>query len=172
MTTHKFFSLTVCCFLLVLSGVALAQSSGTGSDGPSAPFAHYDIKPSDLPSPNPAEDAVNPPRIVPQPADAKLTLPPGFAVSTFAEGVFMQPRWMALAPNGDVFLADSRAGKIIVLRDKNKDGVAEERFTFVEEMKQPFGMAFWQNYFYVGNTDAVLRFTYKPGQTKAEGTPE
>src|SRR5688500_19095305 len=39
-------------------------------------------------------------------------------------------------------------------------------------MKQSFGMAFCKNFLYIGNTDAVLRFTYKPGQTKAEGTPE
>jgi glucose/arabinose dehydrogenase len=172
MTTRKLFLRTLLCYLLFQSGVAFAQSSGTRAPGPSTPFAHYDIKPSDLPPPNPAEDAVNPPRIIPKPAEAKLNLPPGFAASTFAEGDFKQPRWMALAPNGDVFVADSVAGKIIVLRDKDKDGIAEQRFTFVEEMKQPFGMAFWQNYFYVGNTDAVLRFTYKPGQTKAEGTPE
>ncbi|HTG93716.1 MAG TPA: sorbosone dehydrogenase family protein, partial [Pyrinomonadaceae bacterium] len=106
------------------------------------------------------------------PADAKLNLPPGFSVGTFAEGGFTQPRWMALAPNGDVFLSDSRSGKIFVLRDANKDGVAEERFTFVEAMKQPFGIAFWRGYVYIGNTDAVIRFTYKPGQTKVEGAPE
>lgn len=132
----------------------------------------YNLKPSDLPPPNPAEDAVNPPRVVPRPAGAQLIMPPGFSVDTFAEGEFREPRWLALAPNGDVFLSDARAGKIIVLRDANKDGVAEERFTFVEGMKQPFGMAFWKNYLYIGNTDAVLRFTYKSGQTKAEGTPE
>lgn len=132
----------------------------------------YNLKPSDLPPPNPAEDAVNPPRVVPRPAGAQLIMPPGFSVDTFAEGEFREPRWLALAPNGDVFLSDARAGKIIVLRDANKDGVAEARFTFVEGMKQPFGMAFWKNYLYIGNTDAVLRFTYKPGQTKAEGTPE
>jgi len=48
-------------------------------------------------------------------------------------------------------------------RDANKDGIAEQRFTFVEGMKQPFGIAFWQNYIYIGNTDAVIRFTYKSG---------
>jgi len=132
----------------------------------------YDLKPSDLPPPNPAEDAVNPPRVVPRPAGAQLIMPPGFSVDTFAEGDFREPRWLALAPNGDVFLSDARAGKILVLRDANKDGVAEQRFTFVEGMKQPFGMAFWKNYLYIGNTDAVLRFTYKSGQTQAEGTPE
>lgn len=133
---------------------------------------HYEIRAADLPPPNPAEDAVNAPRIVPRPAGANLIMPPGFSADTFAEGEFTQPRWLALAPNGDVFLSDSRAGKIIILRDANNDGVAEQRFTFVEGMKQPFGMAFWKNFIYIGNTDAVIRFTYKPGQTKAEGTPE
>ena len=59
---------------------------------------------------------------------------------------------MALAPNGDVFLADSRANSIIVLRDKNKDGVAEERFVFSDTLSQPFGMAFYKDWFYVANT--------------------
>ena len=157
MSQRLFATLLVCVMAVSVYAQALRQ---------------YNIKPSDLPPPNPAEDAVNPPRVIPRPADAKLIMPPGFSADTFAEGDFREPRWMALAPNGDVFLSDSRAGKIIVLRDANKDGVAEQRFTFVEGMKQPFGMAFWKNYLYIGNTDAVIRFTYKPGQTAAEGTPE
>jgi glucose/arabinose dehydrogenase len=160
----------VASFLVFLMAASVcAQSSKTA---PASPLRTYNLKPSDLPPPNPAEDAVNPPRVVPRPPGAQLIMPPGFSVATFAEGDFREPRWLALAPNGDVFLSDSRAGRIIVLRDANKDGVAEERFTFVENMKQPFGMAFWKNYLYIGNTDAVIRFTYKPGQTKAEGTPE
>ena len=158
---HGFHGLTITVFICAIAVSVSAQA-----------LRQYNIKPSDLPPPNPAEDAVNPPRVVPRPAGAQLTMPPGFSVDTFAEGEFREPRWLALAPNGDVFLSDARAGKIIVLRDANKDGVAEERFTFVEGMKQPFGMAFWKNYLYIGNTDTVLRFTYKPGQTKAEGTPE
>jgi len=168
------------CFvaLAILSYVdpVYAQSSGTGSTttivNNTSEMAHFDIKPSDLPAPNASEDAINPPRVIPQPANAKLNLPPRFSVNTFAEGGFTEPRWMALAPNGDVFVSDSRAGKILVLRDANKDGVAEERFTFVEGMKQPFGVAFWRNHIYIGNTDAVIRFTYKFGQTKAEGAFE
>jgi glucose/arabinose dehydrogenase len=79
---------------------------------------------------------------------------------------------MALAPNGDVFLADSRANSIIVLRDKDKDGVAEERFVFSDKLSQPFGMAFNKDWFYVANTDSIVRFSYKTGQTKADGDPE
>jgi glucose/arabinose dehydrogenase len=128
--------------------------------------------PKALPAPFHTESARRQSRQVPQPANAKLTVPKGFKVNVFAEGGFRVPRWMALAPNGDVFLADSRANSVIVLRDKNKDGVAEERFVFSDKLTQPFGMAFHKGWFYVANTSSIVRFTYRPGQTVAEGEPE
>jgi glucose/arabinose dehydrogenase len=151
-----------------------ARSQPQASTSPSSPskLRHYNITPSSLPAPNATDDAVNPPKVIPRPAGAELNLPPGFQASTFAEGGFQRPRWMALAPNGDVFVSDSQAGTIVILRDTNRDGVAEERFTFASGLKQPFGMAFWRDYFYVANTDAVVRFRFRTGQTKAEGEPE
>src|SRR6267142_1787965 len=118
--------------LLLTVSTACAQSSlksSSSSAGGTEPggLAHYDIKVSDLPPPKIENEVNNGPRVIPRPEGAKLNMPPGFEISTFAEGEFNRPRWMALAPNGDVFLADSMAGKIIVLRDANKDGVAEER---------------------------------------------
>ena len=133
---------------------------------------HYEILPSQLPPPDATRSASNPPRVVSQPPGAKLTLPPGFQIGTWAEGEFEQPRWLALAPNGDVFLVDSRAGRILVLRDSKNSGKADERFVFAEHLNLPFGMAFWKDYLYVGDTDAVLRFHYHAGQTKADGPPE
>ncbi|MCA1590186.1 MAG: sorbosone dehydrogenase family protein [Acidobacteria bacterium] len=130
------------------------------------------ISPNSLPPPFHTESARRSSRVVPQPADARLNVPRGFKVNVFAEGEFREPRWMALAPNGDVFLADSRANSIIVLRDANRDGTAEQRFVFSTKLSQPFGMAFQNNYFYVANTDSVVRFRYKPGQTAAGGDPE
>ena len=134
------------------------------------PVSSYD--PNKLPPPFHTESARRSSRVVPQPADAKLTVPKGFKVNVFAEGGFRVPRWMALAPNGDVFLADSRANTIYVLRDKNKDGVAEERFTFSDKLSQPFGMAFHKGWFYVANTDSIVRFPYRSGQTAATAEPE
>jgi glucose/arabinose dehydrogenase len=133
---------------------------------------HYEIKPSDLPPPFATQDAENPPRIILQPSGAELQLPDGFAAAVFAEGGFLQPRWLAQASNGDVFVADSKAGNIIILRDTNHDGTADQRFTFASTLNQPFGMAFWRNYLYVGNTDAIIRFRYRPGQIKAEADAE
>lgn len=134
----------------------------------------FQINAKDLPKPYASESVRRGSRIVAQPADAKLLMPKNFKISVFAEGGFTYPRWMTLAPNGDVFVADSRANSIVVLRDRNKDGAisADERFTFADNLSQPFGMAFHRDWFYVANTDAVVRFKYKTGQTKAEGAPE
>jgi glucose/arabinose dehydrogenase len=132
----------------------------------------HSIDPKDMPAPFHTESARRPSRSVPQPENATLRIPKGFKVNVFAEGGFTYPRWMALAPNGDVFVADSRANSIIVLRDTNKDGVSDERFVFSNKLDQPFGMAFWNDYFYVANTDGIVRFKYRSGQTVAEGEPE
>lgn len=110
-------------------------------------------------------------RVVPAPDSMSLKVPAGFRVNVFADKL-EHARWMALAPNGDVFLAESGFGKITVLRDTDKDGVAETRETFATGLNRPFGLAFWKDYLYVGNNDAVVRFAYKSGQTKADGAPE
>lgn len=137
-----------------------------------AKAAQHSIKPSDLPVPFASQSVRRSSKIIPQPSDAVLNVPEGFKVNVYAEGDFRYPRWMVLAPNGDVFVADSRANSIIVLRDTNKDGTADERFTFAENLAQPFGMAFHKSWFYVANTDSVVRFPYKSGDTKATAEAE
>ena len=176
-SVRMLFFTTCVAQLMVASACAQAglktSSASSPSESGNGSLAHHEIKASDLPQPRLENEVNNGPKVTPRPEGAKLNLPPGFEVGTFAEGGFQRPRWMALAPNGDVFLADSSAaGKIIVLRDTNNDGVADERFTFAENQLQPFGVAFWKDYLYVGNTNAVVRFHYKPGQTKADGPPE
>jgi glucose/arabinose dehydrogenase len=111
------------------------------------------------------------PSIVPRPESARLSVPPGFEVNVFADG-FANARRMALAPNGDVFLAESRLGEIMLLRDADGDGVAERRETFATGLERPFGMAFHDDFLYVGNNDAVVRFPYTPGQLRARAAPE
>lgn len=135
-------------------------------------LGHHLITVDSLPAPFATKSALNPSKIVERPAGAELTVPRGFHISTFAEGEFKVPRWVVLAPNGDVFLSDSGAGQVIVLRDSKGTGQATERFVFADGLTQPFGMAFWKDYLYVADTNAVLRFKYTPGQTKASGSPE
>ncbi len=132
----------------------------------------FSYDPAKLAAPYQTESARRSSRVIPQPANAKLMVPKGFKVNVFAEGELRVPRWMALAPNGDVFLADSRANSIIVLRDTNKDGKADQRWIWSNKLSQPFGMAFHENWFYVANTDSIVRFKYKRGQTTADSEPE
>jgi len=164
-----------------LAACGFAQPPTTQPSTPPSPLPEivnvekptvYSVDPKTLPPPFHTESARRNSRVIPQPANAKLFVPKGFKVNVFAEGGFTYPRWMVLAPNGDVFVADSRANSVVVLRDKNKDGVADERFIWSNKLAQPFGMAFHKGWFYVANTDSIVRFAYKPGQTAAEGEPE
>jgi glucose/arabinose dehydrogenase len=132
-----------------------------------------------LPKPFHTESVRKPPKVIPQPDGARLQLPPGFDLSVFSEGDYKNPRWIKEGPNGDLFLADSQGHAIHLLRDANKDGRidnATERFLFREGLNRPFGMAVQkvgtQTYFYVGNTDGIVRFKYAVGQTKLEGEAE
>ena len=134
--------------------------------------AQYEVKLANLPPPYATQSVSRNSHIIAPPKDAAFSAPKGFQVNLFAEGDFKTPRWLAPAPNGDVFLTDSGADKVIILRDKDKDGRADERFTFAQNLNRPFGMAFVNGYLYVANTDSVVRFKYHDGQTQATEKPE
>ncbi len=127
--------------------------------------------PQQLPAPfeTPWNRAI--PRIVEQPPDARPLVPAGFEVGVFADGLD-GPRRLALAPGGDVLVAESRAGRIVVLRDADADGSAERREVFASDLERPYGLAFRGGFLYVGNNDAVVRFPYAAGQLRAVGPPE
>jgi glucose/arabinose dehydrogenase len=99
------------------------------------------------------------------------TVPQGFRINIFAKD-FKGPRWLTIAPNGDIFLADTGADEIIVLRDPKNTGGAQEREVFVGGMKRPFGIAFRENYVYIGNMNELLRFRYDPKTSKRLGEKE
>jgi glucose/arabinose dehydrogenase len=161
-------ALLACAQSAQKSSSAQQPTPGSSANAP----GHHEIKLADLPPPEVQRGPVNPSKVIPRPEGAELTLPQGFEISVWAEGGLERPRWMALSPNGDVFVAESEGNRISILRDKNNDGKVDERFVFVTGLARPFGMAFWRDYLYVGNTDSVVRFKYKPGQVKAEGSPE
>src|SRR6476660_1321802 len=116
----------------------------------------------------------------------------GLQVNAFATGL-KHPRWIHVLPNGDVTVAEAlfmpappkslfahamvstmkRAAaiglspnRITLLRDADKDGVAEIREALLEGLSQPFGMALVGDTFYVGNTDGVVAFPYTTGATR------
>src|SRR4051812_44641956 len=94
---------------------------------------HYEIKASELPKPGATRSSDNDQRVHDHPAGARLHLPVGFRISVFAEGEFGGARWLALAPNGDVFVSDSREGEIGILRGVGADGKFQQKFTFRSE---------------------------------------
>lgn len=132
----------------------------------------HHVKPDTLPKPFATPDARNPPTVVPRPEGATLKVPPGFSATVFAEGGFKRARWVAAAPGGDVFVTDADANTLVVLRDANGDGVADERHVFAEGLARPFGIAFGAGHVYVANAGSVVRWPYAKGQVKAGGPGE
>ena len=124
-----------------------------------------------LPAPFATNSAGNGPDKVKPPAGFLPTVPTGFRLTVFAAN-FKRPRWLTVAPNGDIFLADTGAGEIVVLRDPQRTGGAQEREVFADGMKRPFGIAFREDYVYVGNMNEVVRFRYDPKTSKRLGEKE
>lgn len=101
--------------------------------------------------------------------DGKMPVAPtGFTVKKFADG-FKNPRWIYQGPNGDLFISEAStkansANQITILQDTDKDGVYDVREVFMSNLNKPFGMLILNNHFYVGNTDGIMMYPYKPGQ--------
>jgi glucose/arabinose dehydrogenase len=110
-----------------------------------------------LPRPFATRSAGNPPEDATPPKGFLPTVPAGFRINIFAED-FDEPRWLTTAPNGDIFLADTHGGKIYILRDPQHTGGAQQRVVWATGLDQPFGIVFHDDYVYVGDTNAVLRF--------------
>ena len=147
---------------------ALAQTS---PNAPNEPVGqHYLITQDDLPAPYATESVSNSGDLHRIPDPPVLNLPRGFTVNLFATG-FDHARWLATAPNGDIFLAESREGQIMVLRDADGDGVAETQSVYWSRMNLPTGMVFRDAGFFVADTQAVWRFDYEEGDLEADRAP-
>jgi len=157
------------------------------------PGVRHKITIADMPAPNPAEAVNNTAHIIERPKDAWPIAPAGFKVTLYAGGdatpmqradakqvmrlsggTFTEPRLLRTAPNGDLFVADSGAGKIIVLRGVNADGKAAQIETFASGLDHPFGIAFYPlgpnpQWVYVGNATTMQRLPYHSGDLHATG---
>ena len=169
--------------LVALAAIPLWAQPGAGPlEGVAAfgdwhadhPGARRIIRPQDLPAPNTAASARNYVRTVRRNSDQKPIVPNGFEVNLFAANL-TAPRLIRVAPNGDVFAAESAAGRIRVLRGGG-DGSAHAS-VFASGLNGPFGIAFYPpgpepQWLYVGDTDAVVRFPYRNGDVTARGPGE
>ena len=129
-----------------------------------------------LPQPYATKSVVNKSQVIGW-KDGKTPLAPsGFQVNKFADG-FQNPRWIYVAPNGDLFISEAStrgnsADRITIMKDENKDGSYEVRGEFLSQLNRPFGMLILGNYFYVANTDALVRYPYSPGERSVKGKGE
>ena len=178
-------TLVLSCCLMALQAAAKERVAGEKADARAAVFGdwrkdrpglRHRITIEDLPPPYATPSVSHIPRITSSPSDAHLKAPPGFEVNLFAAGLD-QPRVMRVAPNGDVFLAETAAGTVRVLRPSADGRTAAKIATFAVNLSAPFGLAFYPagpnpQWLYVGEENRVVRFPYSNGDLSPQAKPE
>lgn len=176
------------CFAAAIAaspGIAGAQVAGKPAATPVSPYASWKadapgvlhrFTANDMQPPTVTAPVANVPKIVPQPAGAQLAVPPGFKVTALRTGL-VTPRVMRFAPNGDLFVTESKAGRVTVLHMADHGTRVVSTTTFATGLDWPFGLAFWPpgpnpTYLYVGTWDRIVRFPYHDGDGTARGPAE
>ncbi len=186
MHRRRFLTLLVPVPVLLLASLAFAQTGEVRTGAAAfadwtadAPGVRRHIKPSDLPPPpptvaDPEKKIANNATVADRPPGALPKVPDGFEVEVFASG-FKQPRTLRVAPNGDVFLAESEGGRVLVFR-ASAGGASAKPEVFAENLDRPYGIAFLPpadpRYVYVATANQVVRYPYSSGATKAAGPAE
>jgi len=134
------------------------------------------IRPEDLQKPYATESASNGAGLAERPEGVRPILPPGFSAELVASGIG-NPRVVRLAPNGDLFVADSKANQIRIYRLAEGSAKPAEQAIFAKGLTRPYGIAFYPpgdkpQWVYVANSNGVVRFAYRDGDLKAQGDPE
>jgi glucose/arabinose dehydrogenase len=126
--------------------------------------ARFEVRAEDLPKPYATDSASRSPRKIARPDGATLQVPAGFKVNIFRDNL-LGPRWLKVAANGDVILAETRADQVRILRDRDGDGIAEFSSVFSDEIDSPHGLELLKGWLYVSDPTTVWRYRYLPGQT-------
>jgi glucose/arabinose dehydrogenase len=155
-------------------GELLEGKAAFGDWRADAPLVRRKI--TELPLPNATRSASNPPRVIAKPASAAPKVPPGFQVELFVTNLH-DPRTIRVAPNGDIFIAESEPGRIRVLRATDGAATPSSNDVFASGLDQPFGIAFYPpgsdpQWIYVANTGSVVRYPYRSGDLRARGKVE
>jgi len=155
-------------------GELLEGKAAFGDWRSDAPLVRRKI--TELPPPYATRSAANSPRVVAKPAAAAPKVPPGFQVELFAANL-RDPRVLRVAPNGDIFVAESEPGRIRVLRAADGADKPSSDDVFASGLTEPFGIAFYPpgpdpQWVYIANTGSVVRYPYRSGDLKARGKPE
>ncbi len=153
-----------------------SSASDPGSWRNAAPGVAHHITLADLPAPFATASARSGPRVVRPPTDATLAVPPGFTVNRFAQGLG-GARYLRVAPNGDIFLAQTGPGRIRLLRAAPGANAPSLNQDFITGLDHPFGLAFYPpgpdpQWLYVANNNAIVRIPYHNGDLAATGSPQ
>ncbi len=154
-------------------GLLLTGQDALGDWSTDMPGVRRKLTVDMLPPPHDTPSVDNGAHMVPRPEGAMPKAPAGFEVSLFADNL-SNPRKIVTAPNGDVFVAESGANRIKILRAARGGAHPETISVYAEDLSQPFGIAFYPSgpspkYVYVANTGSVVRFAYTNGDLKATG---
>src|SRR6185312_15148054 len=173
--------ISLALLFLLLPAAALADQPRVGPSAygdwhDDAPGVVRHITPEAMPPPFATGSAARLPSVIARPAGATLHVPPGFIVALFATGL-NTPRTQRVAPNGDVFLAESGAGRIRVLRVADEATRPVESVVFADGLSLPFGIDFWPpgpnpRFVYIAESERVVRYPYQPGDLHARGPAE
>ena len=168
--------------LFLVGGAALAAdeilrgAAAFGDWRTDAPGVQRLITPSDLPAPFATRSAANPAHAARRKDGEYPKAPAGFQVELYAQGL-AGPRVIRVAPNGDIFVAESGAGRIRVFREAGATALPGAGEVFAEGLERPFGIAFYPpgpeaRWVYVATPGEVVRYPYRAGDLKAGGPPE
>jgi glucose/arabinose dehydrogenase len=158
------------------AGSVLEGKAAFGDFSKDAPGVVRHITIDDLQPPNATPSASNGPDTISRPADAVPEVPDGYAVELVASGI-RNPRAMRVAPNGDLFVADSAANAVRVYRIPEGASKPSEQGVFASGLHQPYGINFYPpgpdpHWIYIANSNSVVRYPYKSGDLEAKGKPE
>lgn len=184
-------SIYIASFLLALAASCNSEN-GNKQETTDTDSTQTGSQQSELPSPG--KSSTNFSKVIGWPEGKTPQAPQGFTVTKFADGL-TNPRWIYVGPNGDIFVAmanteakgaaklkaiasgkaksqnlGTSSNSVVLFRDTNKDGKPDLTELFLTGLNQPFGMLIIGNSFYVANTDGIMVFPYKEGQTRITGS--
>jgi len=157
--------LTAGLYLLAHSPVLATQNT----EG-QPPGSTHRVTLNDLPEPYASPSVANPPFKVDRPLRASLNVPDGFEAISFAQQL-NNPRYLLVGESGDVYVSESRAGRVTVLRDSDGDGRADRRAVIAEGLSRPHGLALHDDALYIADTDGIHRLPLLDGKPRA-GEPQ
>jgi glucose/arabinose dehydrogenase len=156
------FSSPILYFLLLVILLVIYQTNGTNVTFVPQPIG---ITVADLPLPYASVSASKAAQVISVPDDPLLYSPDGFTVKLFMSGL-TSPRYLVYTPTNDILVSEPNANRISCLVDNDHDGYPDQRLTFADASNgliYPYGMAFVNGYFYVGNRDATRRYLWSSG---------